>query len=106
MTIILKKLIQLVGCGTLLVGVVAAASSGSGCDSAKAAFDCQSVCQRYKDCFKSDYDVGQCRDQCRSKAENDTTWQNKADDCASCIDDKSCAAATFSCVTECAGIVP
>jgi len=104
--IILKKLIQLVGCGTLLVGVVAAASSGSGCDSAKAAFDCQSVCQRYKDCYDADYDVGKCRDTCRSKADNDSTWQDKADDCASCIGDKSCVGATFSCAVECGGIVP
>jgi hypothetical protein len=102
----LKKLIQLVGCGTLLVGVVAAASSGSGCDSAKAAFDCQQVCERYKDCYNQDYDVGACRNQCRSMAEKNDTWQDKADDCASCIGDKSCLNATFSCATECAGIVP
>lgn len=76
------------------------------CDSVKAAFDCQDVCSRYKSCFDSNYDVGACRDRCRSKAENDNTWQNKAAACSSCIDDKSCASATFSCATDCAGIVP
>ena len=101
----MKKLIQLVGCGTLFAALAALAGAG-GCSSAKAAFDCQSVCQKYKDCYKSDYNVGECLDTCRAKAANDDTWQDKADDCATCIGDKSCVGATFSCATECGGIVP
>lgn len=77
-----------------------------GCDSAEAAFDCQQVCSRYQSCFDGDYGVSECRNRCRDKANDDDTWKAKADACASCIDDKSCAAATFTCVSECAGIVP
>lgn len=102
----LKKLVQLVGGGTVLAAAVALFSGGAGCSSAKNAFDCQSVCQKYKDCYDSGYDVGKCRDQCRAMADHDDTWQSKADSCASCIDDKSCVGATFSCATECGGIVP
>lgn len=76
------------------------------CDSAKAAFDCQEVCSRYQSCFDSDYDVSECRSRCRDKAEDDKDWQNKASDCAACIDDKSCSSATFSCAADCVGIVP
>lgn len=77
-----------------------------GCDSAEAAFDCQQVCSRYQECFDDDYDVSACRSRCRDKAEDDSAWKNKADDCAACIDDKSCTGATFSCAVECVGIVP
>lgn len=76
------------------------------CDEADRAFDCQSVCSRYQDCFNSDYDVGACRDRCRDKAAADKEFERKADACETCIDDRSCSSATFSCATECVGIVP
>ena len=76
------------------------------CDSVDAAFDCQAVCDKYKGCYKADYDVGACRTRCRDKASNDKEWEAKADVCADCIEGKSCTGATFSCGTECAGIVP
>jgi hypothetical protein len=76
------------------------------CDEADTAFDCQKVCSRYQSCFDGDYDVSTCRDRCRDKARNDQDWENKADSCESCIDDRSCSDATFSCLTECVGIVP
>jgi hypothetical protein len=72
-----------------------------GCGDAEQAFDCQSVCSKYSDCFDKNYDVSSCRDRCRNKVSRD-----KADSCESCISDKSCAPAAFSCATECAGIVP
>jgi hypothetical protein len=72
-----------------------------GCGDVEQAFDCNSVCNKYQSCFNKDYDVGKCRDKCRDKISKD-----KADSCESCINDKSCASATFSCATECAGIVP
>lgn len=90
----------------LALGLVLGIPTGLGCDTAKAAFDCQSVCSRYQSCFDSSYDVSACRSRCRDKAANDSTWQDKASACASCIDDKSCTSATFSCTTECVGIVP
>ena len=33
-------------------------------------------------------------------------YEDKADDCQSCINDRSCAGAVFNCGGECAGIVP
>ncbi len=76
------------------------------CDEASTAFDCQEVCSRYQSCFDSTYDVSACRDRCRAKAADDKSWKNKADTCHACIDDRSCTEATFSCTTECVGIVP
>jgi hypothetical protein len=80
--------------------------SVSSCDSIEAAFDCNDVCNRYKDCYDSSYDVTTCRNNCRAGADSDANKKAKADACQSCIDGKSCAGATFSCATECAGIVP
>ncbi|MDX2023686.1 MAG: hypothetical protein SF187_25840 [Deltaproteobacteria bacterium] len=86
-------------CGLLGVAV-------AGCDEADKIFDCQSVCDRYKSCFNNSYDVGACRDRCKSKADADKDFEKKADACESCIDDRSCTSATFNCATECASIVP
>ena len=90
----------------LTIGLVLGIPAGLACDSVKAAFDCQEVCSRYQSCFDSGYDVSACRSRCRDNAAKDTTWQDKANACASCIDDKSCASATFTCAIDCAGIVP
>jgi len=81
-------------------------STSNGCGTADNIFDCQAVCSRYRDCIKSDYDVGMCRDRCRSRSETDSSVRAAADECQACIDEKSCASATFSCTTSCGSIVP
>ncbi len=86
--------------------VLLAMPVGLGCSEAKTAFDCHEVCSRYQSCFDSSYDVSACRNRCRDNAKNDSSFESKANTCASCIDDKSCTSATFNCATECAGIVP
>jgi hypothetical protein len=98
----LKKLL-LAGVPLLLGSFGVAVTS---CGETDRFFDCQSVCSRYKTCFDSNYDVGACRSRCRDKAEADSAFQQKADACESCIDDKSCTEATFKCGTQCAGVVP
>ncbi|HEY6476401.1 MAG TPA: hypothetical protein VI456_07435 [Polyangia bacterium] len=88
-----------------LLGALTAASS-VGCDSVQAAFDCQQVCERYRDCYDSSYDVSGCEDRCRTNAANDPSVQQAADTCDSCIGDKSCISATFNCGGSCGAIVP
>jgi hypothetical protein len=60
------------------------------CDAADEAFDCQAVCSRYQDCYDKGYDVGKCRDSCRTRAANDPSIKQAADTCEACIGDKSC----------------
>src|SRR4051794_72971 len=43
------------------------------CDTVDEAFDCQAVCSRYRDCYDANYDVGQCRANCRARAANDSS---------------------------------
>jgi hypothetical protein len=68
--------------------------------------DCGQVCQRYADCFKSDYDVDGCTDKCENNADDDAARERKLEKCNSCIDDRSCTDATFNCADDCLGIVP
>jgi hypothetical protein len=81
-------------------------AAGAGCDTVDAAFDCQSVCSRYHDCFDSSYDVDNCRSKCRDRAANNESVRQAADDCEDCIDGMSCAPAAFNCAGSCSNIVP
>jgi hypothetical protein len=80
--------------------------ASAGCDEVDAAFDCHQVCERYQDCFDSNYDVGACRERCRMRSEQDSSTRAAADACEACIDDMSCSAATFSCTDDCISVVP
>jgi hypothetical protein len=80
-----------------------------GCDAAddiEATIDCDSVCSRYSECFDRNYDVSACRNRCEDSIDTGDLAQSNLDDCENCIDDRSCADATFSCATECISIVP
>jgi hypothetical protein len=75
------------------------------CDAADRAFDCQTVCNRWKECFDQNYNVAKCRDTCRAKAANDAQYEAKADACEMCIGDRSCVGSAVSCGASCAEIV-
>jgi len=87
------------------LALFAAVASMPACDSVEHAYDCNQICNRYEECFDSEYDTGACASKCRDNAE-DTNFGNHAESCQACIDDKSCVGATFSCADECSGIVP
>jgi hypothetical protein len=92
---------------TLLVGLLALA--GSGCavvQKIDSAIDCNGICERYKSCFDSKYDVSACAERCRDSASKDSDFRRKADTCNACITERSCVAATFACVGECVSVVP
>jgi hypothetical protein len=68
--------------------------------------DCDTICDRYAECFDDDYDTEACANRCRDKAADDEDFEDKVDACESCIDDESCASGTFECTDNCLGIVP
>jgi hypothetical protein len=76
------------------------------CKEADAVVDCGSICDRYKECFDGDYDVDACAENCEKEADKSEDYRNSADECHDCIDDHSCVAGGFSCLTECIGVVP
>ena len=83
--------------------VVAMLASSCGVDNA---IDRQSICDRYKSCFDSSYDVEACSSRCRNDSAKDTDYKRKADMCNACIDERSCSSATFNCASSCGSIVP
>jgi hypothetical protein len=78
----------------------------TGCDAVDRIYDCNQICQKYRDCADANYDVSQCTQDCRDNAADSEAFEDKADDCQACVDDRSCVGAAFSCAGECAGIVP
>lgn len=91
---------------TFAVALLAAVGCSSTVDEVTNKIDCHTVCKRYADCFNSDYDVDGCTDKCQNSADADTERQRKLKTCDTCIDDRSCNAATFNCAADCVGIVP
>jgi hypothetical protein len=96
----MKKL----GLVSILSTLVAFGLTAPACTSAKNAYNCDQICDRYKDCFDANYDADACQSSCEDKAD-DSGFADKAEDCESCIDDKSCTG-SFACADECVGIVP
>ena len=94
------------GLASLVSLCFVSALASTGCKSVERIYDCQQICTKYRDCANANYDVGACADQCRENAAASKAFEDKADDCQACIDDRSCVGAVFNCADECIGIVP
>ena len=90
---------------SLVLGVVSGGCSEA-VDDITNRVDCHKVCQRYADCFNAEYDVDGCSDRCESAADSSEDREARLETCDSCIDERSCSSATFSCADDCVGIVP
>ena len=86
--------------------VAAVALTHIACDSIDRAYDCAAICDKYKTCADANYDDDACAERCRENAADSEAFEDKADDCQACVDDRSCAGAAFNCTPECVGIVP
>ena len=91
---------------TLFLFALLGLSFGVGCTAIDRATDCQQICERYRDCANSSYNVSTCQTRCRDNAANNDDYDNRVDLCENCLDDRSCVSSVFGCGTECAGIVP
>lgn len=80
--------------------------SVASCSTIDTAVDCHAICQRYGDCYDSQYNISACETQCRSHSSDDSDYRRIADTCHACITNRDCTAATFSCATECISVVP
>lgn len=69
-----------------------------------AAHDCSSVCNRYRDCLSSSYDVGACEGRCRDMASKDADFDRRLANCQGCIEGRTCSE-VLSCALDCAGIL-
>jgi hypothetical protein len=75
------------------------------CESIDRSSDCRQICRRFEECVAGgDFDVGRCAYRCE---QTDSSFESsRIDDCAACIEDRSCSGSVFICSAECAGIVP
>jgi hypothetical protein len=91
----------------LPLGFVASFMVGfTSCDEADEAFDCHNICDDYKRCYDSNFDVGSCRSECRKEADRSQNFEARLDGCSSCVSNQeSCASKTFNCATQCTGII-
>ena len=76
------------------------------CGEADKVFDCHNICDDYKSCYDSNFDVGACRAECKREADRSANFETRADKCSSCVrNEASCKSKTFSCGADCAGII-
>ncbi|HLV66726.1 MAG TPA: hypothetical protein VKY73_12985 [Polyangiaceae bacterium] len=93
------------GSALALCGALSFTACGAD-DAIDRVIDCDDICSQYRDCFDDSYDVSDCAERCRDRAEDDEDFERKVDECAACIDDRSCTEAVFPCADECLGVVP
>jgi hypothetical protein len=89
---------------SLVAMTLAFVTTAPACSTVENKYNCDQICDRYKDCFDANYDAEACQSDCEDQAE-DAGFADKAEDCEACIDDRSCSG-SFVCIDECAGIVP
>lgn len=90
----------------LILASFLALSAATGCTAIDRATDCQQICERYRDCANSGYNVSTCATRCRDNAANSSDADNRVDLCENCLDNRSCVSSVFGCGSECSGIVP
>ena len=91
---------------TLLMFMTLFASSGCAtADTPTSLDDCFDICDRYRTCFDSKYNVAACDDRCRA-ASGDHYFRQDTEDCRSCFLNRSCTSADFNCGSVCDWIVP
>jgi len=88
-----------------LFGAVSCSEDNDPIEQIDEAMDCAEICDRYQECFDSDYDVDSCQDKCEERVD-DPDNRDQEEACSECIDEASCTGAAFSCATDCLGIVP
>jgi hypothetical protein len=92
-----------IACAVLLTAFAGACGKDDPVTAIDRSTDCAQICDKFKECFNSDYDVEECTDSCSDMVDDDDTSQ--IDDCENCLDDQSCTEAV-GCTAECAGLIP
>lgn len=82
----------------IALGIVAAALSAGGCGRDA----CGYVCERWQECVATPEDgVNACASECAVKADNNGVYRGHVEECAQCVETKSCGEATVPCFTDC-----
>ena len=66
--------------------------------------NCQVVCEQRNLCVDADLDVAKCTRDCSIKAEDERDYGAKAEECAQCVESKTCAEGFKYCLDDCFGV--
>jgi len=86
----------------MLMLLTIATSACSATNDLDVEIDCNNICQRYRDCWDSSYDVDSCRTRCD---EFNNVDRRSANECDTCLDSRACAE-SFACGNVCMGLLP
>jgi hypothetical protein len=76
----------------------------TGCDNFGQSSDCHGICDRFRDCISSNYNIEGCEERCDGA---DSSYRSHAiEECGSCLDETECYESGYSCARVCAWIVP
>ncbi|HEY1097922.1 MAG TPA: hypothetical protein VGF99_03300 [Myxococcota bacterium] len=95
----------LLGASFVVGGIIACDGPFSDDDGAEFETDCRQVCEEYKDCYDVDFDADACTSECIDESVNSASFRDSVDDCEECMDDESCLAQSFTCNSECSGVI-
>lgn len=84
-----------------LTTVLAFGSLLAGCSN-----NADSICEKRQSCFDDDLDTGKCAEKIDEWVEDkdEDKRRDRVEECARCIDDRSCAEVLESCVDDCFNI--
>ncbi len=66
--------------------------------------DCEVVCEQRRSCFEADLNVDTCANNCNAKAKEKSDYADKAQECAQCLESRTCAESLKSCLDDCFGV--
>lgn len=83
-----------------LTTVLALGALLTGCSS-----DTDAICDTQKECFDDNLDTGRCADRIEEWIEEEDDEEDerreRVEECARCLDDRSCAQVLENCIDEC-----
>ena len=76
-----------------------------GCGRVDDYVDCNKICNSYKTCVDSQYDVGECTDYCYKKSREDVDYNRDANECNACLEGRACTE-SLPCAVQCSTVLP
>jgi hypothetical protein len=83
---------KLIACGILTISALLLGPACSEDSEAGRTVDCASICSSYSECV-TEIDEVSCTTECEDKADAESSYQQSASQCETCIDGKACAEA-------------
>lgn len=66
--------------------------------------NCGFYCERWQECREDDLDVEKCTNKCEEASRDNEDHADKAEECAQCLESRTCAEASERCFDDCFGV--